>query len=592
MAGKCLEWCIIHMNSNQYESAINAANRAYFCAVSRNVKFSVLQTRSRLFLEMGYYKECLYDAISALELNANWLKNRDIYSLISECFKKLNYVRKSKFYESRGRELRDLSVTELKEDITKLRLEINDFYNYKSKWTCIHPEFPENSIDKSGNICNMNNKEQQSDTSETPIQLLSAKEGVLRAKNTKSDRGWTLEVTRDVSVGEILLTERPYASILGHSYTKYCYCCYKRCLNIRPCKGCAMVGFCSKECAENARNPDRSLLDGGPGRHVFDCGGIIPFIRLEDNFGVINPGLRFSHLAYTCVANTPAEVLLDHICSTDENQRHQGFENVDNSRGQPPPVFNPSDYSTVAWLYPQSGTETTDEFQWKSTINAIFLTYCLWLSDYPMRWFDEAKREFYKHPSQIKRPNFLPASWIATCMLYHLKAMRFNAADYTEYLESSSIELTSNRNWLALCIYPTISLINHDCNPNACLVSTANGGTFLYALRPIAKNEEVTICYQYFYFSISTSFRIANIRERYLFSCHCDACSNKWDLKKLETESLKCPSCGSKFLSTDEKCTNCNDEGSIQSVEVGARESQELYFLEDSELSLQRGSSS
>ncbi|VDL14448.1 unnamed protein product [Hymenolepis diminuta] len=244
-----------------------------------------------------------------------------------------------------------------------------------------------------------------------------------------------------------------------------------------------------------------------------------------------------------------------------ENQRHQGFENVDNSRGQPPPVFNPSDYSTVAWLYPQSGTETTDEFQWKSTINAIFLTYCLWLSDYPMRWFDEAKREFYKHPSQIKRPNFLPASWIATCMLYHLKAMRFNAADYTEYLESSSIELTSNRNWLALCIYPTISLINHDCNPNACLVSTANGGTFLYALRPIAKNEEVTICYQYFYFSISTSFRIANIRERYLFSCHCDACSNKWDLKKLETESLKCPSCGSKFLSTDEKCTNCNDEG-------------------------------
>lgn len=176
-----------------------------------------------------------------------------------------------------------------------------------------------------------------------------------------------------------------------------------------------------------------------------------------------------------------------------------------------------------------------------------------------MKWFDEARREFYKHPSQIKRPKFLPASWIAACMLYHLKAVRFHAADYTEFLESSSIELISNRNWLAFCIYPTISLINHDCNPNACLVSTANGRTFLYALRPIAKNEEVTICYQYFYFSISTSWRIVNIRERYLFSCNCDACSNQWDLRK-EAESLKCPSCGCQFLSTDEKCTNCNDK--------------------------------
>lgn len=110
-------------------------------------------------------------------------------------------MRRSKFYESRGHEKRELPVNELKEDITKLRLEMNDFYNYKPKWKCTHPEPPENLIDKSGKISKMSEKEQQSDTSETPIQLLSAKEGVLRAKNTNSDRGWTLEVTRNVSVG-------------------------------------------------------------------------------------------------------------------------------------------------------------------------------------------------------------------------------------------------------------------------------------------------------------------------------------------------------------------------------------------------------
>ncbi|KAM3183230.1 hypothetical protein ACTXT7_010752 [Hymenolepis weldensis] len=193
MARKCLEWCAMHSRSKQYESAINAANRAYFCALSRNVKFTVLQTRCRLFLEMGYYKECLYDAISALEASIE----------------------------------------------------------QRTKWSCIHPEPPENLTKNSGKISKKDKNEQQPDTPETPIQLLSAKEGVLRAKNTKSDRGWTLEVTRNVS-----------------------------------------VGFCSKECAENARNPDRSLLDGGPGRHgimmvsttiTFDDGSVVNVLICQVN---------------------------------------------------------------------------------------------------------------------------------------------------------------------------------------------------------------------------------------------------------------------------------------------------------------------
>lgn len=72
-------------------------------------------------------------------------------------------------------------------------------------------------------------------------------------------------------------------------------------------------------------------------------------------------------------------IFLINMVPLKENQRHQGFENVDSSRGHPPPIFNPSDYSTVAWLYPQSTTEITDEFQWKFTVNAVFLTYCLWV---------------------------------------------------------------------------------------------------------------------------------------------------------------------------------------------------------------------
>ncbi|VDO16275.1 unnamed protein product [Rodentolepis nana] len=508
---RCLQWCSTKIDKKEYKKALSAVNRAYFCADSKNAKFKVLQTRCQLFLEMEYYRECLRDAISAL-----------------------------------------------KNDIAKLKNELNDLSNYKEKDICHHPEPAESLIENSGKINKMEKLEQRNDSFESPFQLVSAKEGVLRPKNTNSNRGWSLEATRNVSIGEVLLTEKPYASILGRAYTKYCYCCYKRCLNIRPCEGCTIVGFCSKKCADQAMNPNRSLSDGGSGRHIYDCRGILPCLTVCHNTDIPRPGQNFSHLAYTCAANTPPDVLLNYLYSIDpvkRGRRHQCFTNDFDARGDPPAVFDPFDYSSLEWL----DARHNNELFWNFAINAIFLTYCLWLSGYPMKWFDEAKREFYKKPSQVDRPDYLPASWIVASMMYYLKVAYLNALDYTEYLESPSAELNSNRNWLGLCIYPTISLINHSCNPNACLVSTANGGAFLYALRPMEKNEEVTICYQYYYFSRSSSLRIGTIFTRYLFDCNCEACSDPWDTGH-ETEILKCPSCGGEFLILEDKCSHCNDE--------------------------------
>nr|CDS32182.1 hypothetical transcript [Hymenolepis microstoma] len=67
-ARKCLEWCSRNIDTMDYKSAISAVNRAYFYALSQDVKLKVLQTRCQLFLEMEYYRECLHDANSALEV--------------------------------------------------------------------------------------------------------------------------------------------------------------------------------------------------------------------------------------------------------------------------------------------------------------------------------------------------------------------------------------------------------------------------------------------------------------------------------------------------------------------------------------------
>ncbi|VDL17639.1 unnamed protein product [Hymenolepis diminuta] len=332
---------------------------------------------------------------------------------------------------------------------------------------------------------------------------------------------------------------------------------------------CLEVGFCSEKCAEDARSPYRSR-SGGPGRHVYDCGGLLPCLRLDDVTGSAEDRaeiLPLSHLAYTCIANTPAEVLLDYICSTGryKNFKHQAFMGMRNFRGDPPAFFDPSDYSAVAWLYANS-----PEFDFTIRHNyygaAIFLTYCLWISGYPMKWFDEAGGYFYKHPFTLtKRPKVIPASWIATCMVSHIKAARFNATKYTEVLESPKKQ-ESYYNWLAYSIYPTISLINHSCNPNACLVFTANGGAYLYALRPIESEEEITISYGYYYFSKkSVIYRRALLKDRYLFECKCTACVQFWVPYRL-TEILLCSVCKWRYLSDDKECAKkgCKKDGGFE----------------------------
>lgn len=133
------------METKEYETAINAANRAYFCAISRSVKFNVLQTRSRIFLEMGYYKECLYDAISALEVNLCFtcrLNNFFIKCIIFNNWGKTKHV---------GRQLQFI----LKEcrNIKRECLEIRRTLLYLGSWIMSHASsycyflFIENSSD-------------------------------------------------------------------------------------------------------------------------------------------------------------------------------------------------------------------------------------------------------------------------------------------------------------------------------------------------------------------------------------------------------------------------------------------------------------
>lgn len=85
------------------------------------------------------------------------------------------------------------------------------------------------------------------------------------------------------------------------------------CLQIFSYLCVPQVGFCSKQCKENAKNPQGSY----PGRHSHDCIGLLPCLRLDDVLVDFESKTGvFSHLAYNCVANTQPKDIAQYLCST------------------------------------------------------------------------------------------------------------------------------------------------------------------------------------------------------------------------------------------------------------------------------------
>uniref|UniRef100_A0A6F9DU65 [histone H3]-lysine(4) N-trimethyltransferase n=1 Tax=Phallusia mammillata TaxID=59560 RepID=A0A6F9DU65_9ASCI len=80
-------------------------------------------------------------------------------------------------------------------------------------------------------------------------------------------------------------------------------------------------------------------------------------------------------------------------------------------------------------------------------------------------------------------------------------------------------------------IYPMMSLLNHDCNPNC--VATNNGVNLeLRALRPIEKDEE--LCISYVDSMETREDRREKLSSQYYFDCECNLCFNGG-----ESEDLK-----------------------------------------------------
>ncbi|VDO02595.1 unnamed protein product, partial [Rodentolepis nana] len=313
------------------------------------------------------------------------------------------------------------------------------------------------------------------------------------------------------------------------------------------------VGFCSVECEQSAKNRAKLSEDGN--KHIFDCQGRCPFI-------IFNDTCELPHLAFNCLSKIPPNKLLDYICSTGSYTKgngHQAFQETAVTQRVPPTVFDPSDYSSIAFLF--TGPEKRlPGYLLELTIAAVFLTYCLHLGGYPMKWFNETDA-FFREPSTVNRPDIIPASWIAACMLYHLQAAEINDFHNVEIIAEEVLSTSPTYEKFGISIYPTISLINHSCDPTASALMSDKGIMIIYAMQSLSAGSELSIKYHSYFYEQSTQERQKCLKFQYHFHCICEACLHDWNQRSLEgPERLVCQKCGNFFSEDAKECPMCGSK--------------------------------
>ena len=181
-----------------------------------------------------------------------------------------------------------------------------------------------------------------------------------------------------------------------------------------------------------------------------------------------------------------------------------------------------------------------------------------------MDWFDETDL-FYTTPSSNNRPNRLPASWVAACLLYHLQSVSANGHSFMENVFTSMDDFTtSNMNQIASCLYPTLSLVNHSCDPQVFRTCCTEGVCFLTTLRPLAAGSEIFDAYIECFSIKSRTSRQEELNSRYLFQCSCEACIKDWptlfDPRRANAEMLRCPQCSTLLRVTLPRCPRCKSD--------------------------------
>ncbi|XP_064603085.1 SET and MYND domain-containing protein 4-like [Liolophura sinensis] len=361
------------------------------------------------------------------------------------------------------------------------------------------------------------------------------------------EKGRYAVATRDIEIGEVVITEEPYAAMLLKPYTKtHCDFCLVRSVAPVPCRYCSGVVYCNEHCRDCAWSS----------YHKTECNYLE--VLLEADIGL-------GRLALRMVLTAGLEQVLS-LKNKKMDIKDETFMGC-NRDG----VYRSDDYWAAYALVNHQDNRTVGDL-FRRTVMATMLLKLL------------QQTEFLNSVSgiQLSEDNVF---YVGSQILRHIMMLPCNAHEISELVLVPGQLATSRTAEIGSGLYNTLSLVNHSCDPSVMRQSYGRR-CVTRAIRFIRRGEEIADNYGALCALSTRLERNAHLSSQYFFECSCEACVKNWpqyfDIPN-EVPVIKCKSCSGRVfvpmdgLTDKSVCSDCQMEQDITHTIVCLKHSGDIF---------------
>lgn len=357
-------------------------------------------------------------------------------------------------------------------------------------------------------------------------ELLNASDLVELSKN-EDGKGRFIIAKSDIKAGDTVLIEPPYAAcLIPKYYGTHCLECFIKLISPIPCSDCAGVAFCSPECKEKACST----------YHKYEC----KFLNL-----MVGSGMSvLCHLALRII--------------TQAGNSKEEFKNIQ---------------KFLDGLCRNSNLRKPEDYLQRCLMTSLLLRIL------------QTSEFFGRRISCGAEPTNDELN-VGLLILGLLEALQFNAHEIYQTMIGDKHRFEGSRPvYLAVGIYKTGALFNHDCYPAVARYFSGKN-LVLTATRPVEKSKVVAENYGPIFTKKNVWERQRHLRSRYWFKCECNACVINWPTmdKMNTTPKLRCPTenCMNVLwypldLEKKVKCSACRKNVLLKNSVVELKRCEKLY---------------
>ncbi|CAG0918856.1 unnamed protein product [Notodromas monacha] len=382
--------------------------------------------------------------------------------------------------------------------------------------------------------------------------------------------GWGLVAARDITPGEVLMTETPAVKILLRDFwDSHCTWCLQAADACVPCYTCTKVTYCSESCRDSSWNTF----------HRYECPMIANLSEKSLEDGCL--------LCVRLLTNTGPEALRTLRNTLEQvnmpTWRSAAFTHTRGSSAD----WHPHPLVSVFCL-PSKAECRGPAVLYKAAINAVYIVKCLranadfWAALSSRRRSCSRSRDNDDDDDVDDNANNNPPSddeeflarlafslvLISACNSFPVHEVRFG--DDSKPPRITRVRLGT----IGVGIAPVCSVLAHSCDPNAVRLFV-DDSLVVRALRRVAAGEPVQLAYGMHYYQRDKAARVQSLSSTRHEDCACRACVEEWPTleemagKQLPPPRAGCPACADggaagsgpcSATAEDMKCERCGQD--------------------------------